>query len=94
MEELVGEWEWIYMDRTKHDVLPSSKIQLLADGTFVTEYGERGRYEKLTDTTIKLYSPERITWHMLPGWDWENWRETLVFAGLSDRGHVFIGKRL
>lgn len=94
MEELVGEWEWIYMDRTKHGVLPSSKIELLGDGTFVTEDGERGRYEKLTDTTIKLYGPEGITWHVLPGWDWENWRETLVFAGLSDQGRVFIGKQL
>lgn len=97
---LVGQWERIKFRQESNELLQSKKLMINADGTLgknKENYWEfkspntlilHWYYENLSDN----YLTEEVK--ILPAWDWENWKPTLVFTGLDENGVMVWGKNI
>lgn len=82
-----GKWEYIWMDKNEHKLIPSHSITLPAKG--------EGGWEYKKDNIIEVHLDEKhCEIIVLPAWDWENWNPTLVFTGKDQHGNVVIGKKV
>lgn len=88
-KELLGEWELI-------DIDPNNNEQDLSYRIHATEPKDRSYFiDKKTNNTCKFKVNDQVLDGVVSvGWDWENWKETIVFAGYNHEGHVTVGKRI
>lgn len=99
---LLGEWETIILDKHDNLQLVSNKIVLLENGEI--NYTFSNSFWKLEDDNtliLHIYDPVNIKegdysvvkMKVIPGWDWENWKPTLVCTGINQLGVSMWGKR-
>ena len=94
---IVGDWEKISLNRFDDGMASSTTISLLENGKI--DHKESMDFWELKGNTLTLnwydteneYTTETLT--VLPQWDWENWRPTLVVTGLSQDGTAVWGKK-
>lgn len=98
---LIGDWEQILLPRYDDQLQASKKLTLLSKGKIDDESG-KSSWKLSGDNTLSLqiYDPGvapddywEYTLKVLPGWDWENWTETLVFTGMNEEGTTLWGKK-
>lgn len=95
-----GGWEYLVMDKSVDGQIQSSHIKLGADGT-IEGSAEQGKWSfdgKFT-MTLTWNNPvedrskvQRV--QLLPSWDWERNRQTLVFTGMDGNGTAVWGKQV
>ena len=73
------------MDPRNNFVLPSELTEVSRKERTV---GKIGRND-----FVFLVRGERYVGKVLPAWDWEQWRPTLVFTGISKRGIALWAKK-
>ena len=101
-EQIAGQWETIILDKDNNQQLSSSKITLKSNGKIDDGTG-KSKWEFRAENTVimKIYDPEKKTGSkyieqtvkVLPSWDWENWKTTLVFTGIDSSGVCVWGKK-
>ncbi|MEH7116700.1 arabinan endo-1,5-alpha-L-arabinosidase [Neobacillus vireti] len=101
---LIGQWQQIVLNRFDDAMAGSTKLQLLANGEIKNPNPKGKSHWKLTGKNtlqLSLYDPGvapknywNFTVKVIPAWDWENWRGTLVFTGMNQDGTVIWGKKI
>jgi arabinan endo-1,5-alpha-L-arabinosidase len=98
---IIGNWEQILLPRYDDSLQESHSLQLLANGKIKDKEG-KSRWELVGDNTLKIFiydpgvAPEdywNYTLKVLPAWDWENWKGTIVFTGMDQEGTTLWGKK-
>ncbi|MDF2988600.1 MAG: beta-xylosidase [Eubacterium sp.] len=99
---LEGKWETIVLDKNNNEQLSSKTITLKSGGK-IDDGSGKSKWEFKDDNTIimKIYDPEKKsgaeyieqTAKVIPAWDWENWKTTLVFTGMNKSGVSVWGKK-
>ncbi|ADL52248.1 family 43 glycosylhydrolase [Clostridium cellulovorans] len=99
---IAGKWQTIVQNRLNNNKLTSTDITLYANGKINDENGQS--FWKLTgDNTLTLnyYDPGKApgdywvdTVKVLPAWDYENWKPTLVFTGYNQANTEVWGKQV
>ena len=84
-EALSGEWEFIILDPAVNTPILSETARVDTGQGTVRKVGK--------NDFVFTYSGDKYEGKVLPSWDWEQWRPTLVFAGISGKGVVLWGKR-
>lgn len=80
-EEFVGgEWEFIILEPSNNLPIYSNLVKAQAKRVGQNEFEF-------------VYLGERFEGKILPAWDWERWRPTLVFTGVSKSGIALWGKK-
>jgi len=98
---VVGTWERIVLDPYVRVQTLSTEIKLLNDGKLESQ-NNKGYWEFKSPNTLKLtwiidekgknYEIETVK--VIPAWDWENWKPTIIFTGLNDKGITVWGKKV
>lgn len=84
-EEIVkGEWEFVVLD-------PAVNTPILSKVASVNT-NRKVAWKKGSNEFVFVHEGEKYEGKVLPAWDWEKWRPTLVFTGISDKGIVLWGK--
>lgn len=99
---VTGKWEIIELDKNNNQQLNSKTITLKENGRIDDGTG-KSKWEFKGQNTIvmRIYAPEKMsggefmemTAKMIPSWDWENWKTTLVFTGIDKQGICVWGKK-
>uniref|UniRef100_UPI003899051B arabinan endo-1,5-alpha-L-arabinosidase n=1 Tax=Caldanaerobius polysaccharolyticus TaxID=44256 RepID=UPI003899051B len=102
-EDVIGDWQIIELDKDDNSQLTSTTITLLKNGKIDKGNG-KDYWEFSGKNNVKLYfyDPDHAlkgayrieTAKVIPAWDWENWRPTLVFTGFDQNGTAVWGKRI
>jgi arabinan endo-1,5-alpha-L-arabinosidase len=98
---VIGVWERIVLDPYVKIQAESQEINFLDNG-YIEGNNKRGIWEFLSPNTLKIkwivdekqQKYELETVKILPAWDFENWKPTLVFTGLSEKGIAIWGKKI
>ena len=94
-----GTWDIIILVKYDNSELPSEPVKLLADGKINDGSGKSDwRYTPARGLILNLYNRDvdemaTYTCRVLPSWDWENHRPTLVFTGIAQNGEAIWGKK-
>ena len=99
---LIGEWQQIVLNRFDDAMESSTKLQLLPYGEIKTAKGKsRWKLNGRNTLQMSIYDPGvapkdywNFTVKVIPSWDWENWKGTLVFTGMNQEGTVIWGKKI
>ncbi|MNI62346.1 Extracellular endo-alpha-(1-_5)-L-arabinanase 2 precursor [compost metagenome] len=94
-----GSWERIVHDPAVDGQISSTPLTIQANGELLGEHGAGQWYfdgqRSLTllwnDVPAGQGRTEKV--QLLPAWDWEEQKQTLVFTGLNDKGLSSWGKR-
>lgn len=98
---IVGTWERVVLDPYSYLQSDSETIKLLSNGKinsnnsadyWVFSSPNTVKLNWCKDKNKKIYETETVK--VLPSWDWENWKTTLVFSGLSNEGIAVWGKKI
>jgi len=95
-DKIVGKWELIILDPDNNLQLTAKEAELSDDGRL--EYkANAGSWKLIDDYTIEINlitdkAKELYQAKIIPAWDWENWKPTLVFTGLNQEGVAIWGK--
>lgn len=99
-DSIPGQWEQIIHEKLIDGQVESETVTLLKDGK-INDSKEKDYWEFDGDHTVALYwhdaegevvSKETVL--LLPAWDWELSRSTLVFTGLNEQGAAVWGKQI
>ena len=99
---LIGNWQQIVLNRFEDSLQTSTNLQLLPNGKIKDEKGKSSwKLSGQNTLELSIYDPgfaPKDYWEfrvkVLPGWDWENWKGTLVFTGMNQEGTVIWGKKI
>lgn len=93
--DLTGEWQRILHQRLIDGVVESDSLRLLPGGRIGSE-DSKDTWTFDGDHTLTLHwdGATKETVLVLPSWDWELNRASLVFTGLDDEGQAVWGKKL
>lgn len=97
--DIPGDWERLVQERWIDGQVQSEPLKLLAGGKIDSE-GGRDTWSFDGDHTLTLSwqaedgTATKETVLLLPSWDWELNRPTLVFTGLDGDGQAVWGKKL
>ncbi|MFD1848601.1 arabinan endo-1,5-alpha-L-arabinosidase [Oceanobacillus bengalensis] len=87
--EISGYWEYICMDKDNNDQIESQLIQV-SDG----KNNQLEAWKQLSNNRFILSLKDKeIEGIVMPGWDWEEWHQTLVFMGKDKHGDVILAKK-
>lgn len=87
---LIGDWDWLVFPRFDDDQQKSKVLTLQRGGKLKDDEGSWS----LDGTTLRIeMEAESFEAKVAPAWDWENWKATLVFTGLSEDGTATWGKK-
>ncbi|WP_160675467.1 family 43 glycosylhydrolase [Clostridium sp. C8-1-8] len=98
---IAGKWQTIVQNRLNNNKITSSDITLFADGK-INDETSKNYWELSGDNVLKLhyYDPVNApgeywvdTVKVLPAWDFENWRPTLVYTGYNQDNTEIWGKQ-
>lgn len=94
-DDLAGEWQRIVHERLIDGVVESESLRLLPGGQIGSE-DSKDTWTFDGDHTLTLHwdGAAKETVLVLPSWDWELNRATLVFTGLDDQGQAVWGKKV
>jgi len=99
-DEVIGVWERIRLDRNNNLQVSSEVMKLLKDGK-INDEKSKSHWELIGKNTIMLYwdISEKggflvETVKVIPAWDWENWKQSVVFTGLDQTGTAVWGKKI
>ena len=84
-EALNGEWEFIVLDPTINTPIMSETAHVDTRQGIARKVGK--------NDFVFTYSGDKYEGKVLPAWDWEQWKPTVVFTGISRKGVVLWGKR-
>ncbi len=99
---IAGKWEIIVLDKNNNLQLSSKTIALESGGKIDDGSGKSTwKFEGENTVIMKIYDPEKKsgsqymeqTARVIPAWDWESWKATLVFTGLDKSGTAMWGKK-
>jgi arabinan endo-1,5-alpha-L-arabinosidase len=97
-ERIAGVWEVIVLAKDDNLQLSSAPLRLSADGR-IDGAAAKGSWEFAPDNTLILHLQDSNTGQVstyecrvLPAWDWEERRRTLVFTGIDPQGIAIWGK--
>lgn len=82
---LGGEWEVVVLDPADNLPIPSQTVRLNPQAG-VRKVGK--------NDFVFVHNGEEYEGKILPAWDWERWRPTLVFTGISRKGIALWGKKV
>ena len=95
---LEGNWETLQFDSLQNDMVYSvhSELGAYKDGGGSATIGEeKGNYtydESNGSLVITLDNGTTINAKVLPCWDFENWKVSMVFTGIDNNGITHWGK--
>ena len=93
-DEVVGNWEFFPIDPNNNE-MQRAITGLVIEKDGVVKFGAKsGKWQlkQPCSLRIKLDEESMISAKVLPAWDWENDRPTLVFTGLNEEGTAIWGK--
>lgn len=94
---IAGEWETIIQDKNINTVIPSTKYTFTSNGKIKNE-NQSGKWNLTEDNIITITLPNNngeeaeYQGQVLPAWDWENNKRTLVFTAIDKTGIAVWGK--
>ncbi|MDQ0917800.1 arabinan endo-1,5-alpha-L-arabinosidase [Paenibacillus sp. V4I5] len=96
---IAGDWERIVMDKMIDGQVESDELKLLKGGKINnSDSKDYWEFDGKHTLTLYWYDGEELASQeivmMLPSWDWELNRSTLVFTGMNNRGTAIWGKQL
>ena len=94
-KELPGRWEYLPIDPENNGTQQARPgFVFEKDGT-LTFAGKTGKWQLKAPNSLrfKLDGEPMVSAKVLPAWDWENDRATLVFTGLDEKGTAVWGKK-
>ncbi|HYH03918.1 MAG TPA: glycoside hydrolase family 43 C-terminal domain-containing protein, partial [Bacillota bacterium] len=98
-EVLPGNWEVLFLLKANNQQLVSYPLRFLRDGVIDDGTGiSRWRFTAKNNLILTFYDQKTklstiYESRILPSWDWENYRPTLVFTGIGPRGVAIWGKK-
>jgi len=96
---LPGNWEVLFLLKANNQQLVSYPLRFLRDGVIDDGTGiSRWRFTAKNNLILTFYDQKTklstiYESRILPSWDWENYRPTLVFTGIGPRGVAIWGKK-
>ncbi|WP_052339380.1 arabinan endo-1,5-alpha-L-arabinosidase [Gorillibacterium massiliense] len=98
-KEIAGEWETVEQLTMIDGQVESESLKLLPSGKIgLEDSGDTWTFDGDHTVTLHLNSDGNgetsVKVMLLPSWDWELNRPTLVFTGLNDAGVAWWGKKL
>lgn len=97
---IAGEWEKIILNNWENTQISSQPLKLLTDGKIEGSM-EKSKWEFKGNNTLvlNLYNEKDdksvvFNCKVIPSWDWENNKETLVFTGIDSDGTSIWGKMI
>lgn len=94
---LIGNWQVILHDKENNNIVPSVKYEFKGSNKIKGEK-QSGKWELTGDNNIIVEIPnsngEKVEFKgkVIPSWDWENKKETLVFTAINKNGVALWGK--
>jgi arabinan endo-1,5-alpha-L-arabinosidase len=94
-EMIPGSWEYIVHLPDNIEKQSSRTMTLTEDGNF-SLHEEQGKWKAKGDKGLEFQwsSGAQAQVKLLPAWDWEKDKPTLVFMGLTEKGVAFWGKKV
>lgn len=90
---VLGPYDYLQSEPVKITLLKSGKINSENSSDFWTFVSPNTiKLNWCKDKTKKIYEVETVK--VIPAWDWESWKPTLVFTGLSNKGIAVWGKKV
>lgn len=96
-QAIVGEWEVIVQDKNINTIIPSSQYTFKNNGKIKNEE-KLGTWnlteENIITLTLLNNDGEEVEYQgkVLPAWDWENNKATLIFTAIDKTGVAIWGK--
>ncbi len=94
-KEMLGTWEYLPIDPDDNG-LQHAKTGLVFEPEGVLRFGDstgQWQIKQPNSLRLKLEHAPVVSARILPAWDWENDKPTLVFTGMDDEGIAVWGKR-
>jgi arabinan endo-1,5-alpha-L-arabinosidase len=88
-----GDWDVIVLDKDNNDIIPSQKYTFKSNGK-TDKKDSAWSIEGDNDLILTISSDAdgKFECKILPAWDWENNKATLVFTGINKKGLAIWGK--
>ncbi|WP_026887230.1 arabinan endo-1,5-alpha-L-arabinosidase [Clostridium beijerinckii] len=94
---LIGNWQVILQDKNNNKIIPSEQYEFASNGKIKNEK-QSGKWELDGDNNIYIEltnsNGEKIEYSgkVIPSWDWENKKQTIVFTAIDSNGISLWGK--
>lgn len=94
---LIGNWQVILHDKENNNIIPSVQYEFKGSNKIKGEK-QSGKWELTGDNNIIVEIPnsngEKVEYRgkVIPSWDWENKKETLIFTVINKNGVALWGK--
>lgn len=96
-ESIVGKWQLILQDKNINTIISSVEYEISSNGKLKNEK-ESGRWQMEGDNNITIEIPNsngdniKYVGKVMPSWDWENNKQTLILTALDRNGISLFGK--
>lgn len=94
---LIGNWQLILQDKNINEIIPSEQYEFTSNGKIKNEK-QSGKWELSGDNNIIIElsnnNGKKVEYKgkVIPSWDWENKKQTLVFTVIDKNGVSLWGK--
>ena len=96
-DAIFGTWEFVVQDKNVNEIIPSIKYELKSNGKIQNEK-QSGKWKLTEENNISVEIPnsngEKIQYKgkVIPSWDWESKKSTLVCTAIDKNGVSLWGK--
>jgi arabinan endo-1,5-alpha-L-arabinosidase len=96
-EAIVGKWQLIVQDKNINTMISSVEYDFSSNGKLKNEkISGKWKLEGADDITVEIPNSNgesvEYTGKVMPSWDWENNKQTLIITALDKKGVSLIGK--
>ncbi|WP_288328474.1 lipocalin-like domain-containing protein, partial [uncultured Clostridium sp.] len=94
---IIGEWELIPLYRDVNRVIVSKTYSFKENGDIEGEYGGKWSFSNINEIKIKIKvrdENEIYKGKVMPSWDWEENKETLIFTTIDKNAVALWGKKV
>ena len=94
---IIGEWELIPLYRDVNRVIVSKTYSFKENGDIEGEYGGKWSFSNINEIKIKIKvrdENEIYKGKVMPSWDWEENKETLIFTTIDRNAVALWGKKV
>ena len=94
---MVGNWQLILLDKNINEIIPSEQYEFTSNRKIRNEK-QSGKWELSSDNNIIIElsdnNGQKVEYKgkIIPSWDWENKKQTLVFTTIDKNGVSLWGK--